>query len=149
MPLVEALVEMSSYAMFIKELVIKKRTLECEIFKVSHHHSATVTNNLVVKKEDPGAFTIQCTIGVCKFGKAILCGLRVSINLMSLANFEELGLYTPSLMTMKLLTMNWSIKRPISTLHNMLVKIDKFILSADFVILHCEVDVDMPTILGR
>lgn len=49
----------------------------------------------------------------------------------------------------RLLMANWSIKRPFGILHDILVKVDKFILPIDFVILNCEVDVDVPNIIGR
>jgi len=42
-----------------------------------------------------------------------------------------------------------SIKRPIGILYDILVKVDKFILLADFVILDCEIDAEVPIILGR
>lgn len=89
-PSVEALMEMLGYTKFMNELVTKKRNLESEILEISHHYSATVTNNLVAKKDDLGAFTFPCTIGFCKFDKA-LCDFRASINLMPLTIFEELG----------------------------------------------------------
>lgn len=63
-PLVEAFLEMSGYAKFMKELVRRKRNLEFETIEVSHHYSAIMSNNLVVKKEDPRAFAVPCTIGV-------------------------------------------------------------------------------------
>jgi len=42
-----------------------------------------------------------------------------------------------------------SIKRPIGILYDILVKVDKFIFSADFVILDCEIDVEVPIVLCR
>lgn len=68
---------------------------------------------------------------------------------MPLATFEGLGLESPLLTTMQLLIANLSIKRLVGILQDVLVKVDKFILSADFVILDCEVDTDMPIILKR
>ena len=45
--------------------------------------SAIATRSLVQKKEDLGAFTFPCTIGLLHFAKA-LCDLGASINLMPL-----------------------------------------------------------------
>ena len=42
-----------------------------------------------------------------------------------------------------------TVKRPIGILHDVLVKIKSFIFRADFVILDCEVDFEVPIILGR
>lgn len=62
--LANALLEMPSYAKFMKDLVTKKRSLEFETIKVSYHYSSVMTSNIVAKKEDPSAFTIPRTIGV-------------------------------------------------------------------------------------
>ena len=42
-----------------------------------------------------------------------------------------------------------TVKRPIGILHDVLVKLESFIFLADFVILDCEVDFEVPVILGR
>ena len=41
------------------------------------------------------------------------------------------------------------MKRPIGILHDVLVKVESFIFPVDFVILDCEVDFEVPIILGR
>ncbi|XP_070006024.1 uncharacterized protein [Nicotiana sylvestris] len=41
------------------------------------------------------------------------------------------------------------LKRPLGVIKDVLVRVDKFILPADFVILDCEVDYEMPIIVGR
>ena len=40
-----------------------------------------------------------------------------------------------------------TVKRSIGILHVVLVKVESFIFLADFVILDCDVDFDVPTIL--
>ena len=42
-----------------------------------------------------------------------------------------------------------TVKRPIGILHDVLVKVESFIFPADLVILDCEVDFEVPIILGR
>ncbi|XP_060177803.1 uncharacterized protein LOC132607738 [Lycium barbarum] len=147
-PLVEALEQMPGYAKFMKDLVTKRRSPGIETLGGTHHCSAIVTKALVHKKEDPGAFTIPCTIGKYKFAKA-LCDLGASINLMPLSIFNKLGLGTPRPTTMRLLMADRTVKRPIGILYDVLVRVDKFIFPADFVILDCEVDFEVPIILGR
>lgn len=44
---------------------------------------------------------------------------------------------------------NRTVRRPIGILHDVLVKAESFIFPADFVILDCEVDFEVPVILGR
>ncbi|XP_049381255.1 uncharacterized protein LOC125845765 [Solanum stenotomum] len=101
-----------------------------------------------MKELDPGAFTIPCTIGMLQFSKA-LCNLGASINLMLYAVFKQLGLGEPKSTTIRLLMADRSIKHPIRILYDILVKVDRFIFQADFVILDCEIDVDVSIILGR
>ncbi|XP_070004103.1 uncharacterized protein [Nicotiana sylvestris] len=122
---------MSGYAKFMKDLVTKKRTMNCETIRMTHQVSA-IAHSMAPKLEDPGAFTISCTIGSADFPKA-LCDLRASINLMPYSVFKTLGIGQP---------------RPTSTIDGVLVRVYKFILSADFVILDCEVDYEVPIILG-
>ncbi|XP_070050021.1 uncharacterized protein [Nicotiana tomentosiformis] len=71
--LVEALEQMPGYAKFMKDLVIKKRSMNFETIKVTHQVSAIV-RSMAPKLEDPSAFTIPCTIGSAEFDKA-LCDL--------------------------------------------------------------------------
>ena len=42
-----------------------------------------------------------------------------------------------------------TMKRPIGILHDVLVKVESFIFPVDFVILDCEVDFEVPIIVGR
>ena len=42
-----------------------------------------------------------------------------------------------------------TVKSPIGILYDVLVKVESFIFLADFVILYCEVDFEVPIILGR
>ena len=50
---------------------------------------------------------------------------------------------------MRLLMADRTVKRPRGILHDVLVKVESFIFSADFVILDCQVDFEVPIILGR
>ncbi|XP_070018844.1 uncharacterized protein [Nicotiana sylvestris] len=42
-----------------------------------------------------------------------------------------------------------SMKRPLGIIDDVLVRVDKFILPTDFMILDCKVDYEVPIILGR
>ena len=50
---------------------------------------------------------------------------------------------------MLLLMADQTVKRPIGILHDVLVKVKSFMFPAYFVILDCEVDFEVPIILGR
>ncbi|XP_019238230.1 PREDICTED: uncharacterized protein LOC109218329 [Nicotiana attenuata] len=121
--------------------------MECEAIKMTHQVSAIV-HSMAPKLEDPGAFTIPCTIGSAKFAKA-LCDLGPSINLMPYLVFKTLGIGQPHPTTMRLQMADRSMKRPLGIIDDVLVRVDEFILSADFVILDCEVDFEVPIILVR
>ncbi|XP_015164521.1 uncharacterized protein [Solanum tuberosum] len=146
--LVEELLKMSGYAKFMKEIVTKKRNLDCEAIEVSHSCIAIMTKELITKREDPGAFTIPCTIDMLQFAKA-LYDLGASIKLIPYAIYNQLGLGEPKATTMRLLMAKQSIKYPVGILYDILVKVDRFIFSTDFVILDCEIDAEIPIILGR
>ncbi|XP_070055316.1 uncharacterized protein [Nicotiana tomentosiformis] len=146
-PLVEALEQMPGYAKFMKDLVTKKRSMNCETIKMTHQVSAIV-HSMAQKLEDPGAFTIPCTIGSADCTKA-LCDLGASINLMPYSVFKTLGIGQPRPTSMRLQMAGRTMKRLLGIIDDVLVRVDKFILPADFVILDCEVDYKVPIILGR
>ncbi|XP_070029589.1 uncharacterized protein [Nicotiana sylvestris] len=131
----------------MKDLVTKKRSMNCETIKMKHQVSAIV-NSMALKLEDPGAFTIPCTIGSADFAKA-LCDLWASINLMPYSLFKTLGIGQPRPTSMRLQMADRTMKRPLGIIDDVLVRVEKFILPADFVILYCEVDYETPIILGR
>ncbi|XP_070032749.1 uncharacterized protein [Nicotiana tomentosiformis] len=118
-----------------------------ETIKVTHQVSAIV-HLMALKLEDPGAFTIPCTIGSAEFAKA-LCDLGASINLIPYSVFKNLGIGQPSPISMRLQIVDRTMKRPLEVIEYVLVRVDKFILLADFIILDCELDYEVPIILGR
>ena len=50
----------------------KEKTVTFEDDDRLQHCSSIATRSLVQKKEDPGAFTIPCTVGSLNFAKALL-----------------------------------------------------------------------------
>ncbi|XP_070005293.1 uncharacterized protein [Nicotiana sylvestris] len=97
---------------------------------------------------DPGNFTIPCTIGSYAFAKA-LCDLGASINLMPLAVYTKLGIGRARPTSMLLQLADRTVKRPTGILDDVLVQVGKFLFPADFVILDCQADEEIPLILGR
>ncbi|XP_027368338.1 uncharacterized protein LOC113874302 [Abrus precatorius] len=140
---------MPSYAKFMKELLSKKRKLENDkTVPLTEEYSAILQRKLSQKLKDPGSFSIPCAIGNCTMGKA-LCDLGASINLMHLAIMKRLGIEEVKPTSITLQLTNKSYTYPYGIVEDLLVKIDKFIFLADFVILDMEVDADIPLILGR
>ncbi|XP_073304094.1 uncharacterized protein [Primulina huaijiensis] len=112
---------MPNYAKFIKDVMSKKKKLqEFEIVKLTEECSAILQIKLPQKLKDSGSFTILCFIGGAHVNKA-LCDLRA----------------------------NRSLTYPRGIVEDVLVKLDKFMFPADFVILFIEEDQDAPLIFGR
>ncbi|XP_024969709.1 uncharacterized protein LOC112509068 [Cynara cardunculus var. scolymus] len=148
-PSKNAIEQMSSYAKFLKDIQSKKKKLtEYETVALTEGCSALLTNSIPPKLKDPGSFTIPCSIGGKEIGKA-LCDLGASINLMPLSVFNTLGIGEARPTTVTLQLANKSIAYPKGKIEDVLVQVDKFIFSADFIILDFEVDKDIPIILGR
>lgn len=136
------------YDKFMNKLFSTKRLMNCETIEVTHSCGSIMPNTMVVKKEDPGAFTIPCIIGVCKFCKA-LCDFGENIYLIPYVVFHKLVLGHPTPTTIRLLIDDCSINKPMGILYDVLVKVDLFILPIYFVIIYCEIDHEIPIILGR
>ena len=68
---------------------------------------------------------------------------------MPLSIYKKLGLGDPKNTAMRLRMADRTVKRPIGILHDVLVKVESFIFPTDFLILDCEVDFEVPIILGR
>ena len=68
---------------------------------------------------------------------------------MPLSMFKRLKLGEPKSTTISLQLANRSYKHPRGIIENVLVKVGKFVLPADFVILDMEEDDSLPIILGR
>ncbi|XP_022893882.1 uncharacterized protein LOC111408347 [Olea europaea var. sylvestris] len=140
---------MPNYVKFMKEVMLKKRKLEeYETVKLTEECSAILQKKLPQKRKDPGSFTIPCTIGSSSFEKA-LCDLGASINLMPLSLFKKLGLGEVKPITVTLQLADRSLTYPRGIIEDVLVKVDKFIFPADFVVLDMEEDQEIPLILGR
>ncbi|KAL5551770.1 hypothetical protein UlMin_001946 [Ulmus minor] len=91
-PFVEALEQMPNYVKFMKDMLTKKRRFgEFETIALTRECSAALQSKLPPKLQDPGSFTIPCSIGGQYYGKA-LCDLGASINLMPMSIFKTLGI---------------------------------------------------------
>ena len=122
--------------------------MEYETVALTGECSALLTNRIPPKLKDPRSFTIPSSIGGKEVGKA-LCDLGASINLMPLSVFNILGIGEARPTTVSLQLAGKSIAWPKGKIEDVLVQVDKFIVPADFIILDCEVDKDVPIILGR
>ena len=140
---------MPHYAKFMKDILNKKRKFDEDgVVNLSATCSAVIKKNLPLKIQDPGSFTIPCTIGNYEFGRA-LCDLRASINLMPLFVVKSLilGELTPTTMTFQMADI--SMTQPEGILEDVLIKVGKFIFLVDFFVIYIEEDKQVPLLLGR
>ncbi|XP_060200643.1 uncharacterized protein LOC132628909 [Lycium barbarum] len=148
-PFTDALTQMPSYAKFLKDILSSKRKLEeLSVVKLTEKCSAILQNKLPQKLSDPGSFTIPCTLGGAHFEKA-LCDSGASINLMPFSNFRKLELGEIKDTSVSLQLSDQSTKKPKGIIENVLVRVDKFIFPADFIVLEMEENTEVPLMLGR
>ncbi|XP_015970641.1 uncharacterized protein LOC107494126 [Arachis duranensis] len=110
--------------------------------------SAMLQRELPVKKNDPGSFHIPCTIGNIKIEKSF-CDIGAIINLMPLSLMRKLQILELKSTRIALQMADKSIKHALGVVENMLARVGKFFLPADYVILDVEEDSNIPIILKR
>ncbi|XP_070014783.1 uncharacterized protein [Nicotiana sylvestris] len=148
-PLMDALREIPGNAKMMKDLMSRKFDFQdLSTVTLTQTYSAVVTRPMAQKVSDPGSFTVPCTIGSYAFAKT-MCDLGANINLMPLAIYRKLaiGRARPTLILLQLA--DRTMKRLTGILDDVLVQVGKFVFPADFVILDCQVDEEIPIILGR
>ncbi|XP_023746149.1 uncharacterized protein LOC111894301 [Lactuca sativa] len=105
-------------------------------------------NKLPKKKGDPKSLTFPCQFGNLATIHA-LADSGASVNLMPYSLFKKLALLEPRPIHMVIHLANKTVTFPRGICENLLVKVDKFVFPADFIILDMEADPQVPIILGR
>ncbi|CAN6544766.1 unnamed protein product [Malus baccata var. baccata] len=145
----KTLAKIPSYAKFLNELCSKKKKfLEYEKVILTEQCSDVLLHKLPPKKKDPGSFTISCTIGSLDFHK-VLIDLGASVNLMPYSVFQKLGEGELKPTSMSLQLADRYVTYPLGILEDVIIKVDKFYLPTDFIVLDMEEDKEVPLILGR
>ncbi|GJR98483.1 reverse transcriptase domain-containing protein [Tanacetum coccineum] len=140
----DALILMPKFASTLKALIGNKEKLsEMARTPLNEHCSAVILNKLPEKLRDPGKFLIPCDFPGMDECLA-LADLGASINLMPLSMWKKLSLpeLTPTCMTLELA--DRSISQPVGVAEDVFVKVGKFHLPADFVVIDFDlVDFDV------
>ncbi|XP_073054086.1 uncharacterized protein [Primulina eburnea] len=119
----DALMQIPSYAKFLKDILANKRKLEDHMtVNLTENCSTFVQNKIPLKLKDPESFSVPCVIGDILFHKA-LCDLGASINLMPLSVFKNLGLGEPNQTRMSLQLADISVKYMRGVVEDVLVKV--------------------------
>ncbi|XP_050875692.1 uncharacterized protein LOC127079337 [Lathyrus oleraceus] len=139
-PFSEALEKMPIYVKFMKDIISKKRSTNINPIILTETCSAILQGmKIPMKNKDRGSVTIPFTIGGRKFKKSLI-DLGASVSFMSLSIYKKLGLGTVQDARMTLRYVDRSIRRSYGIMEDVLVKIDKFVFSVDFVILEMPED---------
>ncbi|GJZ44235.1 calcium load-activated calcium channel-like protein [Tanacetum coccineum] len=112
-----------------------------DIVKEDDHPLKAMPCQLPPKELSPGSFALPCTVG--SFNLYAMADLGTCVNIMLNSVFEYLKLTNLRKTDMLVGMANMTQQAPLGTLENVLVKIDKFVFSYDFVV------IDMPGILGE
>ncbi|XP_023742504.1 uncharacterized protein LOC111890633 [Lactuca sativa] len=110
--------------------------------------SASMLNKLPKKKGDPGSLTIPCQFGNLATSYE-LADSGASVNLMPYSFFKKLHLLELRPIRMAIHLANKTVTFPRGICEDLLVKVDKFVFPADFIVLDMEEDHQVPIILGR
>ena len=148
-PLVDTLQHIPSYAKFLKGLCTPKRK------PINIHMSETVSSIMLItlprKRRDPGAPMISCEIGGRSFTRSLLDkGATINILLKGVYNFCPLGELQP--LFIKLSLIDGSVRRPHSIVEDVIVKVENWYFSVDFIIVDMKSTKDFTDyriILGR
>ncbi|XP_021754966.1 uncharacterized protein LOC110720274 [Chenopodium quinoa] len=100
-PFVDAMKEMPHYSKFLKDLLNGRR--EVETVSLTANCSSILSSKLPTKLQDPGSFSIPCSINEVHLGKA-LCDLGASVSLMPFSVYQKLnvGNLSPTNITLQL-----------------------------------------------
>ena len=148
-PFMDALENTPSYVKFMKKILENKKKFgEYETIALTEECSAILQKKLPSKLQDPGSFAIPFSIENSLSGIA-LCDLGASINLMPPSMFKRLNLGEAKPTTIVLQMADRSYKHPRGVIENVLVKVNKFLFPAYYVILDMEEDETVPIILSR
>ncbi|GKB25825.1 zinc knuckle CX2CX4HX4C containing protein [Tanacetum coccineum] len=133
----------------MKDLVANKPlTMKNKDIRINHRCSALLLNQLPLKEKDPGSFILPCSIRSLDFNNA-LAYLGASISIMHFSMYKRLGIWKLETIKMNIELADNSKCIPKGIVRDLLIKIDKFILPIDFIILDVLENFRMHIILGR
>ncbi|GJT45315.1 hypothetical protein Tco_0954030 [Tanacetum coccineum] len=148
-PFLKEIRQTDNYPRYMKDLVANKElTKDDGEVRINPRSSSLLQNLLPPKENDPGSFILPRSIGRLDFNNA-LADLGASISIMSFSMFKCLGIgkLEPIIMVIEMADDTKCIPKRI--VKNLLIKIDKFILPIDFVVLDMIEDFRMHVSLGR
>ncbi|XP_056695198.1 uncharacterized protein [Spinacia oleracea] len=148
-PFTDLISQVPVYAKFLKEMITKKRDYgRVERVALTEECSAILQNKSPPKLKDPGSISIPCHVGALFIDKALYdLGASMSVMPLSVCNRLNMGKLKCTKITLQMA--DHSIKYPLGILEDVPVRVGKFYIPVDFVVLDMEEDSQIPIILGR
>ncbi|XP_042009093.1 uncharacterized protein LOC121757641 [Salvia splendens] len=148
--LVDLFLHFPKFSKFFKDLIAKKEKIQDDgVVILSAFCSQFVKGKMPAKRRDPGSCVIPCEMGDKKFPKCLL-DQGSGISLMALKTARSIGLEARiEPIDIDLQLADHSIVKPKGIIEDVLVKVERFVLPVDFIVLEMEEDKDMPILFGR
>jgi len=129
---------MPPYARFLKDLCITKRATSVpkKAFLASSA-SSILSHQILVKCKDPGCPNISVVIGDQLIHRVLL-DLGANVNLISLTEYERLGLCELKLSKIVIQLADRSARLPKGIVEDVLIRVGEFIYPVDFVVIETE-----------
>ncbi|XP_031131816.1 uncharacterized protein LOC116033198 [Ipomoea triloba] len=150
-PLLDLLTQVPSYGKFLREIFSRKRKFGAqEMIAMTQECRALINDEgkFPTKLRDLGRFTIPCVIGGLTINRS-LCDLGVSVNVLPLSLCKRLNLGEPKPVELTLEFADRSTKSPIGILEDVPVRVDKYFVPCDFIVMDIREDPCFPIIMGR
>ncbi|KAK9665122.1 hypothetical protein RND81_14G091800 [Saponaria officinalis] len=121
---------------------------ESATFNLSRECSAILLNKLPPKLDDPGSFSIPCSIGNGAITSALF-DLGASVSLMPLSTSKRLNLpeFKPTRVSLQLA--DKSVKLPVGVCEDVPLAVGKLLIPCDFFVMDIPEDTHVPIILDR
>ncbi|CAM8913071.1 unnamed protein product [Rhodiola kirilowii] len=149
LPFHEVIAQNPIYAKFLKDIASGRRVIEeSSMVALNHECSALFSEQIPLKMKDPGRFTIPCSIGAVSFEHP-LADLGASVSVMPLATYYKLGLEGMKATKMVMQLADGTTRNPKGLIENVPIKIDKFHIPCDFVVMDTGRNLNTSLIFGR
>ncbi|KAG7594047.1 Retrotransposon gag domain [Arabidopsis thaliana x Arabidopsis arenosa] len=150
MPLIEVLKLIPDPHKDVRNLILERLNIYQDSGDEYDTNPIQATDERIIqeKLEDPGSFTLPCSIRQLTFSNC-LCDLGASVSLMPLSVARKLGFVQYKPCDITLILADRTSRRPFSLLEDVPVMINGVEVPTDFVVLEMNEESKDPLILGR
>ncbi|KAG7552312.1 hypothetical protein ISN45_Aa06g029140 [Arabidopsis thaliana x Arabidopsis arenosa] len=150
MPLIEVLKLIPDPHRDVRNLILERLNIYQDSGDEYDTNPIQATDERIIqeKLEDPGSFTLPCSIRQLTFSNC-LCDLGASVSLMPLSVAKKLGFVQYKPCDITLILADRTSRRPFSLLEDVPVMINGVEVPTDFLVLEMDEESKDPLILGR